>query len=308
MNKAKRNEELIREWAEKTRSGPHDTTGNDRVDSCIGAVYRCAQKAVTSKRARLDQYDDIAQEGFMALLRASELYDPDNKAGTNFSTYAHTAIWNRINRFLQTDRTIRGTINPPSANRQGGAMPLEVVSVDAFAEKLMNNTGSGGDRTDVAWALLCGVREPTHETAVDDQDTFQALSRALLSWVGGDHRTAEIVARRLALDPQGAQEETFESIAESMGLTKQRIDQIYSEAIRAIRLAVLPKHSKACTRCGEVKTLNQFARDGRNFSGLGPWCKPCKTEHGRKWHESNRDRSRAYARRFYETRGVRSRA
>jgi len=43
---------------------------------------------------------------------------------------------------------------------------------------------------------------------------------------------------------------------------------------------------KECTRCHQVKTLDQFRSKKRNKDGKSSWCKTCATAHTRKYRES----------------------
>lgn len=41
---------------------------------------------------------------------------------------------------------------------------------------------------------------------------------------------------------------------------------------------------KACTKCGELKPLDQFSRNARiRRDGLNAWCKPCHAEYHKAW-------------------------
>lgn len=50
---------------------------------------------------------------------------------------------------------------------------------------------------------------------------------------------------------------------------------------------------KTCTRCGESKSSELFAKRSRSLDGLSSWCKSCHSEHsGKKWRESVEFRKR----------------
>jgi len=53
---------------------------------------------------------------------------------------------------------------------------------------------------------------------------------------------------------------------------------------------------KICTKCGETKILEKFAKDNRIRSGRASWCKSCVYKNVRKWVSENRERSKTYYR------------
>jgi hypothetical protein len=48
--------------------------------------------------------------------------------------------------------------------------------------------------------------------------------------------------------------------------------------------------AKACTKCGEVKTLEDYTKDKKGLAGKAPNCKVCQKE----YNEANKDRSRQH--------------
>ena len=58
--------------------------------------------------------------------------------------------------------------------------------------------------------------------------------------------------------------------------------------------------SKACTKCGETKPLDDFHRDKTGAGGRRPDCKECVRERSRSYHEENRDKRLEYSRRYHE--------
>lgn len=57
--------------------------------------------------------------------------------------------------------------------------------------------------------------------------------------------------------------------------------------------------TKRCTKCGEVKSLDEFHRDRSKPLGRRPNCRACQSEYMRTWLEANRDRKREYDREYY---------
>ena len=58
--------------------------------------------------------------------------------------------------------------------------------------------------------------------------------------------------------------------------------------------------TKRCTKCGEVKSLDEFNRDRGKPLGRCSYCRACHRESVRAWREANRDRKREYQRAWYE--------
>ncbi len=77
-----------------------------------------------------DAYDDVLQEGAVALLRAAEYFDPSR--GVKFSTYATRAIWGQVARFLQAEgrRPMTLPFGPESEPADGRPGPGEGVDAD----------------------------------------------------------------------------------------------------------------------------------------------------------------------------------
>ena len=56
---------------------------------------------------------------------------------------------------------------------------------------------------------------------------------------------------------------------------------------------------KACTKCGEVKPLEEFAVESKVNSGRAAECKECHNARNRKRHAENRDKVLAGQRKYY---------
>ena len=58
--------------------------------------------------------------------------------------------------------------------------------------------------------------------------------------------------------------------------------------------------SKRCSRCGEVKTLDEFSRDRSARDGFQSACKECRRLVVQKWRQQNPDKVRAYSRKYQQ--------
>ena len=59
---------------------------------------------------------------------------------------------------------------------------------------------------------------------------------------------------------------------------------------RNLGVGLIKVESKTCTRCSEVKNINEFFRDAGFSDGHMSMCKPCKTNSAMKWREANREK------------------
>jgi RNA polymerase sigma factor (sigma-70 family) len=109
---------LVRAWR---ASGGTDHAARGRgILGHRGLVYAAAWRFVRrSERAARRGAEDLAQPGFLGLVRAFDGYDPDRPDGVRFSTYASRAIYNEIRKDLLRDRAIvppfRGPDRAPRA-------------------------------------------------------------------------------------------------------------------------------------------------------------------------------------------------
>lgn len=53
--------------------------------------------------------------------------------------------------------------------------------------------------------------------------------------------------------------------------------------------------SKKCTKCGEVKPLDDYSRDKSTKDGLSKYCRLCRNMYHKRWRTNNNQRSREFA-------------
>ena len=51
---------------------------------------------------------------------------------------------------------------------------------------------------------------------------------------------------------------------------------------------------KKCTKCGEVKPLDEFSKNSRNNDGLNYRCRECDAVYQREWRSKNREKQSEY--------------
>lgn len=149
-------------------------------------------------------WEDLAGEGFVALARAAQRYDPS--LGFKFCTFAGRAVWSRMARLLRASHLIR-------VPRGSGEVPPAVVSLASLA-------GDGG-----------GAYEPAApEAEAEPETSFRARVEAALPLLRGRH--AEALRLRLL---EGA---TFDGVGRHLGVSKERARQVVKAGLRRLQQAL----------------------------------------------------------------------
>src|SRR3954451_22365912 len=248
---------LLNADEEKTLAKRIEDGDSEARDRMVRANLRLVVNIARSYTGKGLGLQDLIEEGNLGLLRAVEGFDP--RMNTRFSTYASYWIKQSIKQALvNTAKTIRIPAymvellakwrratsklqdelgRPPTHEEVARTLdlPKKKLSIIKKAIRVYNSTPQT-DQSETGWSLdemLMDSNTKAPDTEMVEADVLHHVLGLLDKM---DTREATVLRMRFGLD--GGEQRTLKEIGESLGLTRERVRQIESEALGKLAVSM----------------------------------------------------------------------
>lgn len=238
------------DWARKSRLGDHEAR-QKMIEANLRLVVKIARRYLRRGMA----LSDLIEEGNLGLIHAVEKFDPER--GFRFSTYATWWIRQGIERAIMNQaRTIRLPIHIlkevnsfykvirelsrknehyPCIEEIADALGRPVEEVDQvflmMEEPTSIDSPLGGNTEQPSLLESIADEEAKDPSLIFESET---LKKEIYRWLAKlPMKYRDVVVHRFGL--LGYEVKTLEQVGEEMGLTRERVRQIQTEAIKRLR-------------------------------------------------------------------------